>query len=118
LFARVAKLSVAFAVLSSIMYGCGSSQTGTVEGRVIVEEGPTSQYATNGTLELSAGGHVLVSQRLSSTGTYRFIVAPGSYSFHFPSISNCTGTTTVRPERTTHHDVICIPFPAVGEPKP
>jgi hypothetical protein len=114
-FARRTKLSAVLVVLSGIVYGCGSSQTGTVEGRVIVEEGPSSEYAINGRLELTSGSDVVASQGLSPTGTYRFIVAAGSYSFHSPSIRNCTGTTTVRSERTTHHDVICIPFPAVGE---
>ena len=111
----VVPLSLLMVALAS---GCGGTQTGTVQGHVIFEEG-TLHYGSNSTLQLipvrpGSHGAVLATQKVSSTGTYHFTVDPGTYSFSDLTLSPCPGTVTVRSGQTTHHDVVCKPVVAVG----
>jgi hypothetical protein len=80
------KLSVPlFLMVVAAAYGCGGTETGTVQGHVIFEEGTNSRYRSNSTLQLisvrpGSHGAVLATQKVSSTGTYQFTVWswPGS----------------------------------------
>jgi hypothetical protein len=115
-----AKLFASFLLLvAAVASGCGGSQTGAVQGRVIFEEGTTSRYGSNSTLQLipvrpGSHGAVVAIQKVSSTGTYHFTVDPGTYSFSDLTLSPCPGTVTIRAGQTTHHDVVCRPAIAVG----
>lgn len=105
-------------IVAAVACGCGGSQTGTVQGRVVFEEGTTSRSGSNTTLQLitarpGSHGGVVATQKVSSTGTYHFTVDPGTYSFSDQTLSPCPGTVTVRSGQTTDHNVICKPVEAV-----
>ena len=106
-------------LVAAVASGCGGSQTGTVQGRVIFEVGTTSRYGSGSTLQLiqarpGSHGAVVATQKVSPTGTYHFTVDPGTYSFSDLTLSPSPGTVTVRSGQTIHHDVICHPTIAVG----
>ena len=112
------KLVVLFFLLVAVVAsGCGGTQTGTVQGRVIFKEGTTSRYGSSSILQLRPVGHgstVVATERVSSTGTYHFTVDAGTYSFNDLTLSPCVGRVIVRSGQTIHHDVICTPAMAVG----
>lgn len=114
------KLLVPILVLvAAVTSDCGGTQTGTVQGHVIFEEGTTSRFGSNSMLQLiqarpGSHGEVLATQKVSSTGTYNFTVDPGTYSFSDLILSPCPGNVTVRSGQTTQHDVVCKPVIAVG----
>ena len=112
--ARAKLLAPFFLLVAAAASGCGGSQTGTVQGRVIFEVGVTSRYGSNSTLQLKSPSAVVATQRVSPTGTYHFTVDPGTYSFNDLSHSPCVGRVIVRSGQTIHHDVICTPAIAVG----
>ena len=106
-----------FLLVGAVASGCGGTQTGTVQGRVIFEEGTTSRYGSNSTLQLRPVGHgsiVVATERVSPAGTYHFTVDPGTYSFNDLTLSPCVGRVIVRSGQTIHHDVICTPAIAAG----
>jgi hypothetical protein len=106
-----------FLLVAAVASGCGGTQTGTVQGRVIFKEGTTSPYGSSSILQLRPAGHgstVVATERVSPTGTYRFTVDPGTYSFNDLTLSPCVGRVIVRSGQTIHHDVICTPAIAVG----
>lgn len=116
--ARAKLLVPVLLLLAAAAAGCGGSQTGTVEGRVIFQTGTTSRYGSGSTLQLipvrpGSHGAVVAAQKVSPTGTYHFTVDPGTYSFSDLTLSPCPGTVTVRSGQTIHHDVICKPALAV-----
>jgi len=102
------------ALLTAAASGCGGSQSGTVEGRVVIEIGVTSQYASHSMLEVKSGNEIVATQKVSQTATYSFTVAAGTYTFADLSTRNCSGSVSIRSGQTRHHDVICTPYPAVG----
>ena len=73
-----AKLLVPVLLLvAAVAAGCGGSQTGTVQGRVIFKVGTTSRYGSSSTLQLISArpgshGAVLATQKVSPTGRYHF----------------------------------------------
>ena len=101
-------------LVAAVASGCGGTQTGTVQGSAFFEVGVTSRSLSNTMLQLLSGSAVVATQRVSPTGTYRFTVHPGTYSFWDLSHSPCPGTVTVRSGQTIHHDVICKPAIAAG----
>ena len=106
-------------LVAAVASGCGESQTGTVQGRVIFKVGTTTRYGSGSTLQLiqarpGSHGEVVATQKVSPTGTYDFTVDPGTYSFSDLTVGNCYGTVTVRSGQTIQHDVICQPAIAVG----
>lgn len=111
--ARAKLLVPVLLLVAAATAGCGGSQTGTVEGRVIFEVGTTSRYGSNSVLQLRSHGAVVARQKVSSTGTYHFTVDPGTYSFTDLTLSPCVGRVIVRSGQTIHRDVICKPALAV-----
>jgi hypothetical protein len=116
---RARAYAITVVLAAAVASGCGGSQTGTVQGRVIFKVGTTSRFGSGSTLQLFSArpgshGAVLATQKVSPTGTYHFTVAPGAYSFSDLTLGNCYGTVTVRSGQVIHHDVICQPTIAVG----
>ena len=117
--ARAKLLVPVLLLVAAAASGCGGSQTGTVQGRVIFKVGTTNRYGSSSTLQLISArpgshGAVLATQKVSPTGRYHFTVDPGTYSFSDLTLGNCYGTVTVRSGQTIQHDVICQPAIAVG----
>jgi hypothetical protein len=118
--ARAELLVPLLLLVAAVASGCGGSQTGTVQGRVIFKVGTTSRYGSSSRLQLisakpGSNGAIVATQKVSPTGTYHFTVDPGTYSFSDLTVSPCgAGTVTVRSGQTIYHDVICQPAIAVG----
>ena len=117
---RARAYAITVVLVTAVASGCGGSQTGTVQGRVIFKPGTTSRYGSGSTLRLISArpgshGAVVATQKVSPSGTYDFMVDPGTYSFSDLTIGPCgAGTVTVRSGQTIYHDVICQPAIAVG----
>ena len=81
--ARAKLLVPVLLLVAAAASGCGGSQTGTVQGRVIFKVGTTNRYGSSSTLQLISArpgshGAVLATEKASPTGRYHFTVDPGT----------------------------------------
>ena len=118
--ARLLVLLPFLLLMAAVASGCGGSQTGTVQGRVIFKVGTSTRYGAAAARcnwskpDPAPTAKLSPPRRCHQMGhtTLWLIREPTALVTRLSG--NCYGTVTVRSDQTIEHDVICQPAIAVG----